>query len=131
GLIVGNLLQPGSGLKQAAPPAGSGQGTVDFLLGIIPTTLLSALTGSSVLQTLLVALLTGFALQAMGGAGAPILRGIEHIQRLVFRILTMIMWAAPVGAFGAIAAVVGATGWNALKSLAIIMLGFYVTCLVF
>src|SRR5690606_36313073 len=57
--------------------------------------------------------------------------GIEHIQRLVFRILAMIMWAAPVGAFGAIAAVVGETGWDALRSLAVIMIGFYVTCLLF
>ena len=83
---------------------------MDFLLGIIPTTLVSAFTAGEVLQTLLVALLAGFALQAMGSAGEPILRGIGHIQRLVFRILAMIMWAAPVGAFGAIAAVVGETG---------------------
>ncbi|MFL6145280.1 MAG: cation:dicarboxylate symporter family transporter [Labedaea sp.] len=131
GLVVGNLLQPGGGLKQGTPPSAPAQNTVDFLLGIIPTTLLSALTSNNVLQTLLVALLTGFALQAMRGAGAPILRGIEHIQRLVFKILAMIMWVAPVGAFGAIAAVVGATGWSALRSLAVIMLGFYLTCLIF
>jgi aerobic C4-dicarboxylate transport protein len=84
-----------------------------------------------VLQTLLVALLTGFALQAMGRAGEPVLRGIEHLQKVVFRILAMIMWAAPVGAFGAIAAVVGETGVDALKSLAVLMLGFYVTCALF
>ncbi|MFD0537383.1 cation:dicarboxylate symporter family transporter [Actinomadura luteofluorescens] len=92
---------------------------------------MSALTEGQVLQALLVALLTGFALQGLGPAGAPILRGIEHLQRLVFRILWMIMWAAPVGAFGAIAAVVGSSGWDALKSLAVIMLGFYATCAVF
>ena len=84
--------------------------TTDFLLGIIPTTLVSALTEGEVLQTLLVALLVGFALQAMGRAGQPVLRGVGHLQRLVFRVLAMIMWAAPVGAFGAIAAVVGETG---------------------
>lgn len=67
----------------------------------------------------------------MGAAGEPVLRGIGHIQRLVFRILGMIMWAAPVGAFGAIAAVVGATGVDALKSLAVIMIGFYLTCAIF
>ncbi|GAA2907931.1 hypothetical protein GCM10020221_00060 [Streptomyces thioluteus] len=83
------------------------------------------------LQTLLVALLAGFALQAMGPAGEPVLRGIGHLQKLVFRILAMIMWVAPVGAFGAIAALVGATGVDALKSLAVIMVGFYVTCLLF
>lgn len=104
---------------------------MDFLLGIIPTTIVSAFTAGEVLQTLLVALLAGFALQAMGSVGEPIIRGITHIQRLVFRILAMIMWAAPVGAFGAIAAVVGETGLDALKSLAIIMIGFYVTCALF
>src|SRR3712207_8497090 len=67
----------------------------------------------------------------MGRAGEPILRGVGHLQRLVFRILAMIMWVAPIGAFGAIAAVVGETGIDALKSLAVIMLGFYATCALF
>ncbi|WP_407639418.1 cation:dicarboxylate symporter family transporter [Kitasatospora azatica] len=140
GLVVGNLLEPGSGLHltQALAKAGHAQAaaggathTTDFLLGIIPTTLVSALTQGQVLQTLLVALLTGFALQAMGPAGAPVLRGVEHLQKLVFRIMSMIMWVAPIGAFGAMAALVGATGVAALKSLAVIMLGFYLTCAVF
>lgn len=139
GLLVGNVLEPGSTLhitEQAraageAQASGASESTADFLLGIIPTTIVSAFTAGEVLQTLLVALLAGFALQAMGSAGEPIIRGITHIQRLVFRILAMIMWAAPVGAFGAIAAVVGETGLDALKSLAIIMIGFYVTCALF
>ncbi|TMR94546.1 cation:dicarboxylate symporter family transporter [Nonomuraea basaltis] len=140
GLVVGNVIDPGSGLQltdtareaAAAEAAKGSEGdAVEFVLGIIPDTLVSALTAGSVLQALLVALLAGFALQAMGAKGAPILRGVEHFQRLVFRILAMIMWAAPVGAFGAIAAVVGATGIEALKSLAIIMVAFYVTCLLF
>ncbi|MGW8490881.1 cation:dicarboxylate symporter family transporter [Streptomyces sp. NPDC055886] len=139
GLLVGNFLEPGSTLHitEAAREAGAeqaggaGESTADFLLGIIPTTIVSAFTEGEVLQTLLVALLAGFALQAMGKTGEPIIRGITHIQRLVFRILAMIMWAAPVGAFGAIAAVVGETGLDALKSLAIIMIGFYVTCSLF
>ncbi|RFU84307.1 C4-dicarboxylate transporter DctA [Streptomyces triticagri] len=139
GLVVGNILEPGHGLALtdsvretgAAQADGASESTADFLLGIIPTTLVSAFTGESVLPTLLVALLSGFALQSMGSAGEPIIRGITHIQRLVFRILAMIMWAAPVGAFGAIAAVVGATGVDALKSLAVIMIGFYVTCVLF
>ena len=83
------------------------------------------------LQTLLVALLVGFAVQAMGAAGKPVLRGVEHLQRVVFRVLAMIMWAAPVGAFGAMAAVVGETGVDALKSLAILMVAFYITCALF
>ncbi|KZB87353.1 cation:dicarboxylate symporter family transporter [Amycolatopsis regifaucium] len=138
GLVVGNLLQPGAGMHLTPEIAEKGQGqiaksegTVDFLLGIIPKTLVSAFTEGEVLQTLLVALLAGFALQKLGTKGEPIRRGIEHIQRLVFRILAMIMWAAPIGAFGAIAAVVGETGWKALQSLAVIMLGFYITCALF
>lgn len=139
GLLVGNILHPGSGMDISDSEKGAGhdaaeeadKGLVDFALGIIPKTLVSAFTQGEVLQTLLVALLVGFALQAMGRSGEPILRGIGHIQKLVFRVLGMIMWAAPVGAFGAMAAVVGETGVDALKALATIMIGFYVTCALF
>src|SRR4051794_36610615 len=138
GLVVGNLLHPGSGLNLSdalrgqgsdlASQAEAGGGTTGFILGVIPKTLLSSLTDGSVLQALLVALLVGFAIQSMGRSGEPLLRGIGYLQKLVFRILAMVMWAAPIGAFGAMAAVVGETGWDALKSLAVIMIGFYVTC---
>ena len=67
----------------------------------------------------------------MGRSGEPVLRGVGHVQRVVFRVLSMIMWAAPVGAFGAMAAVVGETGVDALKSLAVLMVGFYITCFLF
>ncbi len=138
GLVVGNLLDPGEGLQLDEKLAGEGsaqvaesESTWEFLLGLIPDTLVSALTSGEVLQTLLVALLVGFALQAMGEAGRPVLVGIGYIQKVVFRILAMIMWLAPIGAFGAMAAVVGATGLDALKSLATVMIGFYVTCFLF
>ncbi|AWW37465.1 MULTISPECIES: cation:dicarboxylate symporter family transporter [Streptomyces] len=139
GLVVGNILDPGTGLAITDTIKETGHAQVDaeakdtteFLLGIIPTTIVSAFTGGEVLQTLLIALLAGFALQAMGSTGQPILHAVEHIQRLVFRILAMIMWAAPIGAFGAIAAVTGSAGVDALKSLAVLMLGFYVTCFLF
>jgi len=139
GLLVGNIVKPGAGLQlsdevaaegaaQVSDEAGS---TTDFLLGIVPDSLFSSLTSGEILQTLLVALLVGFALQAMGSTGEPVIRGIGHLQRVVFRVLAMVMWAAPVGAFGAIAAVVGETGIDALKSLAVIMFAFYVTCFLF
>jgi aerobic C4-dicarboxylate transport protein len=141
GLVVGNLLHPGEGLQltealrgqgsDLATTATEGGGTMDFVLNLIPTTLLSSLTEGSVLQALLVALLVGFAIQAMGPSGEPLLRGVGHLQKLVFRVLAMIMWVAPIGAFGAIAAVVGETGADALKSLAVLMLGFYASCAVF
>ena len=138
GLVVGNIIQPGAGLELSAEVRESGlaqaseaESTTEFILGIIPTSLFSAVTEGEVLQALFVALLVGFAVQTMGRAGQPVIRGIEHLQRLVFRVLAMIMWAAPVGAFGAIAAVVGATGVDALKSLAAVMIAFYITCALF
>ena len=139
GLLVGNLLQPGASLqltdaaRAAGEEAASGehQTTTEFLLGIIPTTLVSPLVGELVLQTLFVALLVGFAVQGLGQSGQAILRGVKHFERLVFRVLSMIMWVAPIGAFGAMAAVVGATGWSALVSLGQLMLAFYITCAIF
>ncbi len=139
GLVVGNIIEPGTGLALTDAVKETGQAqvsaeakdTTEFLLGIIPTTFVSAFTGGEVLQTLLIALLAGFALQAMGSAGQPVLRGVEHIQRLVFRILGMVMWAAPVGAFGAMAAVTGSAGVDALKQLAVLTLSFYLTCFLF
>ena len=140
GLLVGNLVQPGAGLNLTAALAKSGQeaaktggaeSTVDFVLGLVPETLVSAVTSGSVLQALLVALLVGFALQKMGPQGEPILRGIKHLERLVFRLMAMIMYLAPIAAFGAMAAVVGATGLDALTSLGLIMVAFYATCALF
>ncbi|TGD85460.1 cation:dicarboxylase symporter family transporter [Mycolicibacterium sp. CH28] len=141
GLLVGNLLHPGSTLKLSESAAGKGSelaekahqsgGVMDFIQHIIPTSLFSSLTEGNVLQALFVALLVGFAIQAMGHTGEPILRGVEHLQRLVFKILAMVLWLAPIGAFGAIANVVGQTGWSAVTNLLTLMFGFYVTCIVF
>ena len=96
GLVVGNLLHPGEGLNLSESSAGKGAelaekahesgGLLDFVQGIIPTSLFSSLTDGNVLQGLFVALLVGFAIQAMGSKGEPILRGVEHLQRLVFKL---------------------------------------------
>ncbi|WP_459546480.1 cation:dicarboxylate symporter family transporter [Nocardia sp. X0981] len=140
GLLVGNLLDPGTGMNledaagqgaRYAEEAHGAGGTVEFVQGIIPTTLVSSLTAGSVLQALFVALLVGFGVQAMGSSGEPILRGIALVQKLVFRILVMILWLAPIGAFGAMADVVGRTGLNAVLQLATLMIAFYLTCLLF
>jgi aerobic C4-dicarboxylate transport protein len=141
GLVVGNLIHPGSGMHLSQSAAGKGAelaekahesgGLMDFIQHIIPDTLFSSLTEGNVLQALFIALLVGFALQAMGRQGEPILRGIEHLQKLVFKVLVMILWLAPIGAFGAIANVVGQTGWTAVTQLLTLMLGFYVTCVLF
>ena len=128
GLVVGNLIHPGEGLKLTPydpnKPQAAADGTVQFLLDIIPGSL-------PVLPTLFIALLVGFALQQMGPAGAPLLRGLTLIQGVVFRILMMVMWVAPIGAFGAIAAVVGSTGWSAIGAMALLMGAFYLTCIAF
>ncbi|NYJ31703.1 cation:dicarboxylate symporter family transporter [Galbitalea soli] len=134
GLLVGNLLHPGAGLNISGASytaAGEPTTTTDFILGIIPVTLFSAFTSGSILQVLLVALLAGFALQGLGERGRGILDAIRSLQALVFRVLGMILWLAPLGAFGAIAAVVGSTGPGALLSLATLLVGFYVTCILF
>ena len=135
GLVVGNLLNPGAGLDLSgahyqvdATEAGTAS---DFILGIIPVSLLSSLTSGNVLQALLIALITGFALQRMGAKGQPVLKVIAVAQSLVFRVLMMIMWVAPLGAFGAIAAVIGESGGKALVGMATMMGGFYITCILF
>ena len=139
GLVVGNLIHPGEGLniqgsEYEVTDAGHGDGeggTIGFLLGIIPTSLLSSLTEGNILQTLFVALIVGFALQQMGPAGKPVLKAVGYVQALVFRILIMVMWVAPIGAFGAIAGVVGETGVQAIVSMATLMIAFYLTCVLF
>jgi aerobic C4-dicarboxylate transport protein len=138
GLVVGNIIKPGSGLdvsdelaSEGAKQAEGSGSTLDFLLGVIPDSLFSSLTSGEILETLFVALLVGFALQGMGASGRPVLVAVEYLQRLVFRVLAMILWAAPVGAFGAMAAFVAAAGGEALTSLLTVMLAFYITCALF
>ena len=139
GLVVGNIIHPGDGLnlsdalaKEGSAQAEGAGSTTEFIVG-----------HRARLAVLLAHLRRGAADPAGGPARrvraavdghAPASRSswsIGHLQRLVFRVLAMIMWAAPVGAFGAIAAVVGATGWDALKSLAVLMVAFYITCFIF
>lgn len=139
GLVVGNFIKPGEGIvikagsaakyvKQAQEHDGS---LLGFISSIIPDTLFSSLISGSVLQTLFVALLVGFALQGMGPAAGGLLRGVAALQKLVFRVLTMILWLAPIGAFGAIAAVVGESGAAAVGEILKLMFAFYLTCFLF
>ncbi len=135
GLLVGNLVHPGDSLQAAAATATytvkEVESSGNFLIDIIPTTLFSSLTIGSVLQALFVALIVGFAVQAMGSKGEPVLNFVTVLQRLVFKILGGIMWLAPIGAFGAIAGVVGAAGWSAIGALSLFVGVFYATCAVF
>lgn len=144
GLVVGNFLKPGSGLNiQPSEQAvrdllGDSISSVDetsgisgMLMEIVPKTFFSAFTGGQILQVLFIALLTGFAVQSMGSKGEPILGFVAHLQKLVFKLLSWILWLAPVGAFGAMAAAVGKSGWGAVLQLGVLMLAFYITCIIF
>lgn len=139
GLVVGNILQPGDGLNLSTGGSntfGNGEeqeaeGLVGFVQGIVPDTFFGAFTSGQILQVLFIALLVGFATQSMGKAGEPILSFVATLQKLVFKILSWILWLAPIGAFGAMAGVVGGTGIKAVLQLGVLILGFYITCVIF
>ena len=137
GLVVVNVLQPGVGLHvdpSAAPPAaaaGAPTGTVDFLLNIIPTTVLDGFVRGDILQVLLVSLLVGVALLSQGQRASMLVAAIEQLSHTLFVIVGMIMRLAPLGAFGAMAFTVGRYGIGSLLSLGKLMAGVYLTCLLF
>ncbi|TMJ20224.1 MAG: dicarboxylate/amino acid:cation symporter [Alphaproteobacteria bacterium] len=142
GLIVANLVRPGAGLNVA--PAGLNPASVStyvsqaheqsvtgFLLHIIPDTLASALTGGEILQVLLVAILFGIALAQLGAAGDRLLDLLRTLTAVVFRIVHILMYAAPIGAFGAMAFTIGQYGIGTLANLAALVATFYATALLF
>jgi aerobic C4-dicarboxylate transport protein len=142
GLLVVNIAKPGVGLNidvatldahavdQYARP-GELPGVVDFLLNIIPTTFLDAFAKGDVLQVLLLAVLFGFALHAVGGRSSPVFELIDKTSRVLFAIVSIVMKAAPIGAFGAMAFAIGKFGTGALVSLGKLMACFYLTCVLF
>ena len=140
GLIVANVLQPGSGFSgktDAAAVAGFAKQagemkSVDFVLHIIPKTFTDAFTnGGDLLQVLLLALLTGLALMSMGEAAQPVLRVFEALSKAFFKMISMVMKLAPLGAGGAMAFTVGKYGVHSLTPMLKLMGSFYLTCLLF
>ena len=137
GLVVVNLLQPGRGLHanaSAAMPAaatGAPTSTVDFLLNIIPTTVLEGFVRGDILQVLVVSLLFGIALLSQGDRARPLVSAIEQLSHTLFVVVGMIMHLAPIGAFGAMAFTVGRYGVGSLLLLGKLMAGVYITCLLF
>jgi aerobic C4-dicarboxylate transport protein len=142
GLIVANVLQPGASMHvdprtlNAAAVHGFEEKAHEttltgFLLSVIPTTLVSAFTSGSILQVLFVAVLFGVSLTLVGEAARPVTDMLERIALVVFRLVTIVMWAAPVGAFGAMAFTIGKYGLGSLWSLGALVGTFYLTALIF
>jgi aerobic C4-dicarboxylate transport protein len=142
GLIVANTVRPGDGMNVDPATLNTGavasyvekaahSSTVDFLMAIIPTTLVSPLVGDSLLPVLLVAILFGVALSLVGEPAAPVRVALERIGLVVFRIVGILMRLAPVGAFGAMAFTIGKYGVESLANLAGLVATFYLTSLLF
>ncbi|UUL83107.1 dicarboxylate/amino acid:cation symporter [Sphingomonas qomolangmaensis] len=142
GMVVGNLVQPGAGLN--IDPATLDAGAVadyaskaqqstltGFLLDIIPATFTGALTQSNILQVLFVAILFGVALALVGDKGERVLSLLEDVSTVFFKLVSIVMRAAPVGAFGAMAFTIGAYGLGTLANLAALVATFYLTALLF
>ncbi|MFA6117771.1 MAG: dicarboxylate/amino acid:cation symporter [Sphingomonas sp.] len=142
GLIVANVVQPGVGmnvdlttLDQGAVASYSHKAhettITGFLLSIIPTTMVSALTDGSILQTLFVAILFGISMSLVGKPAEPVLELIERLALIVFKLVGILMRAAPIGAFGAMAFTIGKYGVGSLVNLGALVATFYLTSLFF
>jgi aerobic C4-dicarboxylate transport protein len=142
GLVVVNLWQPGVGMNVNASNLDTNSikvyvaqthdhGIVAFLLNIIPTTLVGSLAEGNILQVLLISVILGSALIQLGDYGKPIVNLLDVFSKVLFGAVAIVMWAAPLGAFGAIAFTVGKYGAGALLSLGNLLICFYVTCLIF
>ena len=142
GLLIVNVVQPGAGMNidpatldtkgiAAYAKPGQMQSTTDFLLNVIPSTVVDAFAKGEILQVLLFSVLFGFALHKFGGRGTLVFDLIEKASHVLFVIVGYIMKVAPIGAFGAMAFTIGKYGVGSLVSLGKLMGTFYLTCLVF
>ena len=142
GLIIVNTIQPGVGMNvdaasldtkgiAAYTKPGQMATTTEFLLNVIPSTIVDAFAKGEILQVLLFAVLFGFALHRFGGRGTLVFDFIEKSSHVLFVIVGFVMKVAPIGAFGAMAFTIGKYGVSSLVSLGKLMATFYTTCLVF
>jgi aerobic C4-dicarboxylate transport protein len=142
GLVVGKVLQPGAGFDidpaTLDPKAvatyvtrAKEEGIVNHLLAIIPNTFVGAFAGGDLLQVLLVSILTGFAISLMGDLGAKVAYGIDVAAKVFFSVIRIVVKAAPIGAFGAMAFTIGSQGIGALVNLGALILVFYFTSALF
>ena len=142
GMIVANVVQPGAGLhidpaslhgdKVAEYVEKAHESTVaGFLMGIIPTTILSPLTEGNILQVLFVAVLFGISLASVGDKSRPLLNFFQELSAPVFKMVAILMKAAPIGAFGAMAFTIGKYGISSISNLVLLVATFYLTSILF
>ena len=143
GMIAANIVQPGAGFNidpatldnsavaQYQKASDNSMGVAGHLLHIIPKTFLSAFTDGEVIQVLFVAIITGLALMKIGKPAQGIVHGMQSLLTVVFKIVSMFMKLAPIGAFGAMAYTIGAHGFSALEKLAWLVATFYATSFIF
>ncbi len=142
GLLLVNIVRPGAGMNvnPAALDAGAvsqyvragrAQDPIAFVLDIIPTSVVDAFARGDILQVLLFSVLFGLALRKLGRRAAPLLELVEKLADVFFTIVGVLMRAAPIGAFGAMAFTVASFGVGSLMQLAKLVVCFYATCLLF
>lgn len=145
GLLVVNLLQPGAGLGYdiesfdssaavatlASANEAAGSGFTDFALNIVPASFMSAFVDGQLLQVLLLAILVAVAVTALGEHAAPVVRALDTFAHIMFGVIKLVMWFAPLGALGGMAFTIGKHGSSILGSLAAFMGSFWLTCLLF
>jgi aerobic C4-dicarboxylate transport protein len=142
GLVVGNLVHPGSGFNvnaasldahAVADYAGQAkaQGVVEFLMHVIPTTVTDAFAKGDILQVVFVSILFGFALSSAGPRAKPIIALLESLTQVVFRVVNILMIFAPIGAFGAMAFTIGKYGFASLGPLVKLIATFWITSIFF
>lgn len=143
GMAIVNILQPGTGMN--IDPASLDTSSVesyiteskhqdslkDFLLHIIPDNVIGALAQGDLLQVLFFAILLGFGLSKIGKAAEPVMTVLQSFLNGIFAVIKIIMRAAPIGALGAMGFTIGKYGLNSLTQLGMLMLCFYLTCLIF
>ena len=142
GMIVVNWAQPGAGFNTESAPAlaipvpikesqGAFKHLIEFVINIIPETLFVPFVSGDLLQVLMVSVLTALSIAAMGSKGQNVLMAIDMVSSVLFGILNIVIKAAPIGAFGAMAFTVGNHGLEALRPLFFLMLCFYATAIFF
>ena len=139
GLLVVNLIRPGDGIDASkVSPADAAQYTtaakisiVEVLTHIVPSSVVGAFANGEVLQVVFFSILFGIALATLGEVGNPVIRGLEYLEVIFFKIVTMVMRVAPIGAFGAMAYTVGNFGIGSLLTLGKLMLCVYLTMALF